>query len=386
MGRQIAAKDVNPIALGRIRVGAIGDSICASLNANAWFNNRQYNLSDAPLCYAMLNSVRGWRLIVNAGVAGQRSDQIQARFQSDLLAAGVDVAVICSCYWNDVAQGYTAAFTVGNIQTMCQQAVTAGALPLICLPTPDGRTGSSSARLLYASTVAASLRAYAKANGFPLCDMGKALVDPATGTISATYNNDGSVHPVAAGFAQFGAELGRVLDLICTDQPVPLVQYAVDQNDLLGGAGLFLTNSSGVGTGWSYTSTSGATASIITDSNLLGNSQQIACSATSGSAFVDKSISSGWSAGDYLELAGVITYDGGAALPRIRFVYGGSPSPNNYLDLEPHSALTRGKFRMEQQVPAGATSLALRFQMQAGTGTASIAQMVVRNLTTLNAD
>lgn len=377
MSRRVQFSDILPM-----RVGAIGDSITASLGINAYYDGRQYNLSDQPLCYAMLQSTANWDLVVNAGIAGQRSDQIAARIATEIVPAGVDVCVINSCFWNDIAQAYTTTHTQTQIAAMCEELIAANIMPVICTPTPDAITGGTSARKLYMSTMAAWVRWYGKQNGYPVVDYMSGLIDPATGAISSTYNLDNSVHPNPAGFKVMGAALGAVLDSLAGKRATAAAVYAADATDLLGGVGLFLSGS-GTGTGWTATTPSGGTNSLVTDGAVLGQMQQLAAVATAGTYLVDTANFAGWSAGDLLELSGVMTYDGGTSLPRLRFVYGGSPSPNNYLNFEPRAAITRGRFRMVQAVPAGATTCKVRFQMQNGTGVASIGQLAVRNLTAL---
>lgn len=365
-----------------MRVSAIGDSLCASLGISAYYGGRQYQLGDQPLCYAMLQSTANWDLVINAGVSGERSDQILARITTEIVPAGVDVCVINSCFWNDVGQGYTTSFTQANIAAMCALLLANNILPVLCTPSPDAITGGTSARKLYMSTMAAWVRWYGRQNGYPVVDYLSGLIDTATGAMSSTYNLDNSVHPTPAGFKVMGTALATVLDELAGRRATAAALYATDATDLLGGVGLFLSGS-GTGTGWTATTPSGGTNSLVTDGAVLGQMQQLAAVATAGNYYVDTANFTGWSAGDLLELSGIMTFDGGTSLPRLRFVYGGSPSPNNYLNFEPRAAITRGRFKMVQQVPAGATTNKVRFQMQNGTGIASIGQLAVRNLTAL---
>lgn len=365
-----------------MRVGAIGDSLCASLGINAYYGGRQYNLSNQPLCYAMLQSTANWELVVNAGVSGERSNEILARIATDIVAAGVDVCVINSCFWNDIGQGYTTTFTQGNIQSMCQQLMAANILPVLCTPTPDAITGGTAPRKLYMSQMAAWVRWFGRQNGFPVVDFLSGVIDTSTGALSSTYNLDNSVHPNPAGFKVMGAALATVLDEIAGRRSTPAAVYAADATDLLGGIGLFLSGT-GTGTGWTATTPAGGSNSLVTDAAVLGQMQRLAATATAGTYLIDSAALSGWSVGDVLELSGIMTYAGGTAKPRLRLLYGGSPSPNNYLNFEPGTAITRGRFKMTQAIPSGVTSVAVRLQLQNGTGQVDVGQVALRNLTTL---
>ncbi len=367
-----------------MRVAAIGDSITASLGSNGYYGNLQYQLSNQPLFYAQLQSTANWDLVLNAGVGGQRSDQCLTRITTEIIPTAVDVCVINSCYWNDVGQGYTTSFTQANIISMCDLLMAANIMPVLCTPTPGGITGTTAPYKLYMSTMAAWVRWYGKTKGYPVVDyLGSGLIDTATGTLNSTYNLDNTVHPNPAGFKVMGAALAAVLDEIAGRRAPSHAVYATDATDLMGGVGLFLGGAS-LGTGWTAGATpAGGTNSIVTDANVLGRMQRMDAVATAGNYYIDTAAITGWSAGDILEWSGIFTYSGGTSIPRMRFVIGGSPSPNNYLVMEPATAVTRGRFKMAMAIPTGSTSLVVRIQMQNGTGTLDIGQMALRNLTTL---
>lgn len=362
---------------GGLLVGAIGDSITAGDGNGYVVGGYTTALGDAPIGYAYALSDGRWRLAVNAGIGGQRSDQIAARLQAEIIDVGCTVCVITSFYWNNIGQGRSVAQTVSDLDGMFTLLRGAGVAPVVCLPTPDGVTGSSTGRRLLCREMAVAVAALCRDRGVPVVDPFPTLVDPATGLLNAAYNKDGTVHPLPAGYKAFGALISAALERIIAPGPVPEAVTAVDPTDLLGGKGLFLTDTSGVGAGW----TAGADAawSIVTDAAVIGRMQQL--SVSGGTTYKDMLVGTTgtqFQVGDTLELSGIMTNSGGTAIPRIRFVVGGVGNP--YITFEPKGALTRGRFCLRWVVPAGATTVNLRYQMQTGTGTAAIGQVAVRKL------
>lgn len=358
-------------------VGAIGDSITAGDGNNYIPGGYSTALGDAPIGYAYAQSDGRWRLLVNAGIGGQRSDQIAARLQSEIIAPGCNICVITSFYWNNIGQGRTVAQTASDLDSMFTLLRAAGVVPVVCLPTPDGTSGSSTARRLLRAQMATAVAALCRSRGVPVIDPFPTLVDISTGVLSSAYDKDGSVHPLPAGYKAFGALIAAALERVVAPGPVPEAVTAVDPTDLLAGKGLFLTDTNGVGTGW----TAGADAawSIVTDAAVRGRMQQL--SVSGGSTYKDMRIGvtgTDFQVGDVLELSGIITNSGGTAIPRIRFLVGGVGNP--YITHEPKGQITRGRFCLRWKVPTGATTLDLRFQMQTGTGTAAIGQVAVRKL------
>lgn len=369
----------------RPRVGFLGDSITAGI-ANSYDVGTAtfYGIGDSPASHAMMASDGRWDFVLNAGIGGQTSAQIAARVQRDIIDTGCTVAVIMSCFWNDQGLGtVTPAQNLATITGMVNTLRAAGVLPVLCLPTPDGRTGSNAARLLWMATATQLVRDYAFRNGIALADTQSPMMDAATGTITVGMNADGSVHPNAAGYKALGLKVQQTLDAFLAPAPDNLVKHALDTTDLLAGKGMFLTNTAGVGTGWGLAAgTAGAAPTITTDSAVLGNLQRLTATATAGNLIYDVGFT-GWAVGDTIAIRGIFTGSGGTAKPLIRLVVGGAPVPNIYPNFQPSAPVTRGRFCLLWKVVPGVTSLTLRLQLQAGDGFFEVGQLSVRNLTAL---
>ena len=78
--------------------------------------------------YWLMNARPGWD-VRNRGVNGERSDQIRARFDRDVLAASPRVVVIIAGV-NDVYQGRPASHVIGELRAMYEQARAAG-IPVV---------------------------------------------------------------------------------------------------------------------------------------------------------------------------------------------------------------------------------------------------------------
>jgi lysophospholipase L1-like esterase len=115
------------VSAGRIRIVALGDSTTAgtpgflspleSPPAGAGDPESQY-------AYWLMNAHPEWD-VHNRGVNGERSDQIRARFDRDVLAASPRVVVIIGGV-NDVYQGRPASHVIAELRAMYEQARAAG--------------------------------------------------------------------------------------------------------------------------------------------------------------------------------------------------------------------------------------------------------------------
>jgi len=380
-------KNLSPVSGGGIRplVGFIGDSIAASLGSDAYLLGKQKIISNSPAGYAAMLSDGRWDLVINAGVGGNSSDQILTRIATEIIPSGVKICVILACFFNSVgAAGQTWQQTSVVIQNMCKLLVSAGITPVLSLPTPYGTSGMSAGVNTYLSGIAQWLRVFSADNSFKLIDPFSTTCDPMTGLLAAQYNVDGSVHGNAAFFKELGRCAQIVLDGFIPAGPSNLIKYATDTTDILNGFGMLWpdSNSDGTPDGCAGSIASGTTVSIVTDSAVPGKMLKFSSVGASGASYLDKSLSSGWSVNDWLEISGVCTATGGAAWPRFRLLVT-APDGSNYPMFEPTAQITRGKFRLVWQVPTGTTGLSMRFQIMPGTGDMAFGQLSIRNMSVL---
>lgn len=365
------------VELGRPGNGFVflGDSI--TLGSDSAVNLYR---GDAWPVYASLLSGGKIGYIKNAGVAGNNTTQMLARFDTDVTPYS-PTAVTIAGGMNDAASSVTIGTYAANIAAIVAKCYTIGAVPILCTITPSTATPSNRDDLI--ATYNTWLRRYAWLNGVPLLDFYPLLVDTTTGALHADYANVDGIHPTAAGHKVLGQYVADTLGGLLLPWSPPMASSNTDPANLLANA-LFITdtNTDGLADSWTvYSGPAGAAYSITTNAAIKGNVQRITCTATAATTWLRQLISTGYSVGDTLSFSGKFAADTIGANVQILFA---GPTLNVYpcvITLP----LTGGTFYCEQVVPEGTTSVQVFIQARAGTGYAEFGQMTVRNLTTLGA-
>jgi lysophospholipase L1-like esterase len=147
----------------------------------------------------------GWQLpasYINAGISGQNSGQMLARFSTSVLAHHPAVVEILAGT-NDVRESYPA--NVNSIATMAEEASASGACVIIGTIPPDTNwafTGFITSQAQMNTIIAnfnAEIFALGAAYGYEIADYHSVLVLP-DGDQNSYLFNDGT-HPDAAGHA-----------------------------------------------------------------------------------------------------------------------------------------------------------------------------------------
>ena len=182
----------------RVRIVAMGDSTTAG--TPAFLSPAEAppaGRGDGTSQYAhwLMQSRPGWE-VLNRGVNGERSDQIRARFERDVVAAAPKAVVIIAGV-NDVYQGRPAAHVIEQLRWMFDRArqagirVVAGTIVPYNTATPDQnarmREINDWIRLRAASTA-----------GLAVADTRAAVAAPGKpDTLSETADQ---LHPTPAGY------------------------------------------------------------------------------------------------------------------------------------------------------------------------------------------
>ena len=137
---------------------------------------------------------------VNAGVSGQTTGQMRARFAADVVARRPRAFHIMGGT-NDLwfgEPGEAGAASLGNIAAMAEAARAAGIAVILAPPPPIGhRAEPLFAHLDCAAPLRAGIAALASAEGYALVDYARSLVRD--GDLSAPFTTDG-VHLTSAGY------------------------------------------------------------------------------------------------------------------------------------------------------------------------------------------
>lgn len=150
----------------------------------------------------------GWT-VLNRGVNGERSDQIAARFDRDVLSVHPKVVVIIAGV-NDVYQGRTADSVIENLRSMYDRARAAG-IPVVAgsivpynTATPEQNTRMHQINYW--------IRSQAKAgSGLYFIDTRKAVALP--DNINILAGSPDGLHPDAAGYHRMADALAPAIAL-----------------------------------------------------------------------------------------------------------------------------------------------------------------------------
>lgn len=186
------------LAFDRTHVGEmpafIGDSITDGTGA-------PYNLGWVETVVFSLGVLRTSGIPYRFGVAGQRSDEINARLPGVLALGFKNLFYMAGA--NDAAQLITLATFAANITSAISTALGSGCRIFVCTPTPASTAKSAASRKLLAQYYA-WLMANVERLGGVLVDTTTPLLDPATGNILASCNYDGT-HPNTLGHNNIAA-------------------------------------------------------------------------------------------------------------------------------------------------------------------------------------
>jgi lysophospholipase L1-like esterase len=225
------------------RVLLLGDSIAyfhTFVSTSAYPNNR--------LCYndeGFLNWTRrllGQRIYfdpaLNKGVSGNRTDQVLARFQTDVAAnaSNFDILVVLAGT-NDILQGtsVSSAFAsiksiVANGQALGKAVVLLTVPPMTAAASSSGMTANSYKQLQYLNTL---IREWARTqSGVVLVDAFRSLADPtsANGYAIASLMHGDGIHPAAGGSYRIGLALANALAPLLPASP-SVIASAADAYD-----------------------------------------------------------------------------------------------------------------------------------------------------------
>jgi len=134
-----------------------------------------------------LNTIGGIWDVINAGVSGNTTAMMLARFNTDVVAQNPSYVLIMG----GVNDSCSAATTLSNIESMCALAVSSGIQPILVLMTPCGTVAEG--------TINSGLTSYGAAMNYPVIDFYSPLNDPTNpGNLQTIYVDHG-IHPNQIG-------------------------------------------------------------------------------------------------------------------------------------------------------------------------------------------
>jgi lysophospholipase L1-like esterase len=245
-----------------------------------------------------------FQLVANAGVSGNRTDQMLARM-SDATAYSPDWCFVQGGI-NDITYGTTAAQIVTNLKSICSQMAAQGINVVLLTVAPNTQVAGNSTKV---QQINQALREWINGGGgkgIVFVDTYAAMVNPtATTGALATGMSDDSLHPSAKGAKAMGQAIANALQYLLPSRnflPSSAGEsYDIDNtskqilaNPLMaagGGAPTGTGASGSLPTGWSgSTGGSGASSAVFSTparADGFGNDAQVVVSGAAASSSVN---------------------------------------------------------------------------------------------------
>jgi lysophospholipase L1-like esterase len=317
----------------------------------------------------------------NAGVPSDIASNMLARLQTDVISRHPDKVFIIAGY-SDLNYNILATEIAGNVNQIVIQLKAANILAIVCTvppqlfnpdyPDPNVLQQTTQLNLL--------LRKVATQQGVPLVDFYQLLADPLTTSYKTGYSADGW-HPQSPATRLMAMHaIAATLNLF--DQEYPYLPGLDDDKVNLIPDPLFLQTPSK----WTAATVSGVAmqATIGTDPAIQGNTMTLTKTNTASvNTLTGTAVTTGFNPGDRLAFvgriksnnceAGAMQFDVGLQFdPGAQTSY---PMYNWNVDIKD------GQWYVEIVVPAGMTSLKPVITLHSGTGSVTIGQVGVINLT-----
>ncbi|NQX23313.1 GDSL-type esterase/lipase family protein [Curtobacterium sp. VKM Ac-2852] len=373
-GAEVAAR-FGPVAAARPgnRMVWLGDSLTqwqdAATPANTATSSASHSQRVSLGNLASIMTGQRALYVNNAGIGGNTTAQMLARFDSDVTPYAPNVVHLLAGT-NDIGNSVPLATSIDNIAKLVAKIRRIGAVPILGLLPPSAASPAKVTQWNMA------IRRYALAQGVALVDYHTPLVDPATGSFLPAYLGDGT-HPSSAGFGAmaqaFAATAGPLLPPFSPSLPTTNAQ----SNNLLGN-GLF----PGVGSPWTGSPQSVSAAATPAVGNWMNLTADGSASGT-----IYQNVPTAPVPGHRYMLVGrvqtTLTSGTSGFLVRNRIT-----TASGAVDMMPMNnipvVIPDGVFFTEYVCPDGATAQQVMFQINSGmAGTMKIAQVALYDLTAL---
>lgn len=318
-----------------------------------------------------------------AGVSGNTSAQMLARFATDITAYDPDWCVFGSPT-NDYGADPTFATAKVNMQAMWDAAAAADIGVILCTMLP--RTGSGAIPIDSVIAYNNWTKAQAATNGWHLFDLFAAAVDPATGGFLSGYSTDGT-HPIDAGSYALGAAVAayfnaNILPTLSAPRDPDLALVNADATNLVASNACLTadSNSDGIPDGWTVAlGGSTTTPSLVTVAGVPGQMFQLDTTIAGTTRAYQYTITAPTPGTKIRVQARIETEDMSAdskvsCLLALSGVSGYSLRPM----YEWSHANASGVVSVEGTVPVGTTGAVLYVNRSAGTGKLRLGQPTVR--------
>ena len=217
-------------------------------------------------------------VVQNAGIAGNNTAQMLARFDTDVTPYN-PTAVVLLAGTNDVGQGRSFADWSADVVAIVAKIRAIGAVPVLGTIPPN----NGADRRQQIGQFNTWLRSYAASQGLTVIPFYALLVDPANGSFKSAYYSDGT-HPSTAGQIAMGQLAADTLAPLLPVNSPPITSDDVDANNNIA-LGCFTAGAgSTLPAGWTDGAgiPAGSVLSYVTDAQVPGQMVKITQTATAG--------------------------------------------------------------------------------------------------------
>jgi lysophospholipase L1-like esterase len=144
--------------------------------------------------------------VLNRGINSQRSDEILARFQQDVLRIDSDYVIILAGV-NDVYQNIPLESIKENLLTMYKLGIKNKIVPVVATVLPYHTASIPESRKI--QELNRWIEDTSKRLGIPLCDTNGAVADPKNR--NRLFTSSDQHHPDAAGYRRMGEALAKTI-------------------------------------------------------------------------------------------------------------------------------------------------------------------------------
>jgi lysophospholipase L1-like esterase len=304
--------DLGP-QIGFNRVVLLGDSL-SSVNGGPGSSSPLYMSTSGWFTWANIRLGHRLVLVNNAGVAGERVDQMLARFASSVTAYSPSIVTVLGGT-NDVSQSRSYDLIIADLAAIYDSVYATGALCL-AIPIPPITTLSDANRTTLQKVNRWIKEQARQRKRFVVSDIGAAIVDPSTSTFSTSWSpasgmtSDG-IHPTPAAAPLMGRIFADDVSPYLARAPL-LFQGNADVTNLVTNGGIYGTGTSSP-TGWGSSSDIGTWSYVARSDGVAGNWAQFTLAGAGFMQMASTNITSGFSTGDkiYVTIEYETTYTPG---------------------------------------------------------------------------
>ena len=326
----------------QLRVITIGDSISAYGSASGW------------MLYVEMVSNGRVKLVRDAAIAGNTTEQMVARFATDVTpyASRADELWIMAGA-NDVNQGDSSQTFGSQLADLIQMGLDVGLRVRVFVMPPNDTNISNALKFREVTTAVAMLK------GVDCMDPWQGCINPSTGGFNAADTIDG-VHPSAAGHTKAGQAVVAALNIQTSHNIALPVQNAANGGMVTNPLFVTDSNADGLADGWG--SSGSGVPSLV--AGTFGNKQRFTATALTGPTYIQNNPILTVVPGNVYSVRGKLTVSGTDHnwYLRIRWQTAGSIDTGNTYPWNGQANAT-GEFEFRVTAPADATKLAVQFSL-----------------------